>query len=366
MQDNNSSKIKRVGILTSGGDSPGMNSVISAVYKTFRGMNYEKDKDSSINHNSDKRQLELVLIKNGYQGLLDNEICEINSAWAKLIDLGVGMGGTIIGSSRCKDFESEEGRKKAFKILQDQKIETIIAIGGDGTFAGLQKLSELGIQCIGCPGTIDNDIAATEFTIGFDTALNTIIESIDKIRQTANSHSRIQIVEVMGRHCGDLAIHAAAATNAELVSTPELKIEEPELVETLKELVNKQKRSSIIIVVTELLYDIQKLAKKIEEATKKETRATNLGQVQRGGTPSAFDRYLATMIGIFAAEQLQKSTKDNWCIVLKENKLVAVEIQDIVTSQKDPKDPKKNLIRINAINKTLRLSGIIPKKLEKK
>lgn len=342
---------RRIGILTSGGDSPGMNNVINAVYKTFRGISHENSKSTT----ADKRPFELLLIKNGYKGIMTNDIHVIDSNWANLIDLGTEIGGTIIGSARFKEFEQEETRKKCIEILKSKKIEGLIAIGGDGTYTGLQKLSnESTIQCVGIPGTIDNDISSSEFTIGFDTALNTIVENLDKIRQTANSHNRIMIIEVMGRNCGDLALHSAAAANCDLVATKSLAIGEQSLIDIIKQLYAKKQRRSLLIVVAEHQYDVNKIAKIIEKDTECETRAVILGQIQRGGTPSAFDRYLATMMGIFAAERFVNSNKSSICIGLQDNKLVAIEIQDALNT------PSVN--KNNIANKILRLSGVIFKK----
>ncbi len=343
---------RRIGILTSGGDAPGMNNVINAVHKTFRGINHENSKSTT----GDKRPFELILIKNGYKGIMKNDIHVIDNNWANLIDLGTEMGGTIIGSARFKEFEQEETRKKCIEILKAKKIEGLIAIGGDGTYAGLQKLSnEGGIQCVGIPGTIDNDISSSEFTIGFDTALNTIVENLDKIRQTANSHARIMIVEVMGRNCGDLALHSAAAANCDLLATKDLGIGEQSLIDIIKQLHTKKQRRSLVIVVAERQYDVNKIAKIIEKDTECETRAVILGQIQRGGKASAFDRYLATMMGIFAAERFgNNSSKSSVCIGLQDNKLVAIEIQDALNTPTINKN--------NVANKILRLSGVIFKK----
>lgn len=349
---NETNKI-RIGILTSGGDAPGMNNVINGVFKTLRSMSFENSKADSI----DKRTFELVLIKNGYKGLFESDFQTINAQWMQLIDLGTQMGGTIIGSARFKEFENESTRKKCIDILRKENIKGLIAIGGDGTTAGLQKISvESGIQCIGIPGTIDNDVNSTEFTVGFDTALNTIVENLDKIRQTADSHSRIMIVETMGRECGDLALHAAAAANCDLVATKDLNILEPALIELIKQIHAKKQRRSMVVVVTENLYDVKKIAKVVEAETKCETRSVVLGQIQRGGTASAFDRYLATMMGVFAAERFVNSNKSSICVGLQGTRLVAIEIQDALNT---PKTLEKNSA---LATKVLRLSGVITKK----
>ena len=263
------------------------------------------------------------------------------------------MGGTIIGSARFKEFEEEETRKKAKKILDEFKIEALIAVGGNGTFTGLEKLSELGIKCIGIPGTIDNDVVSTDVTIGFDTALNTIVQAVDRIRETSDSHARISIIETMGRHCGDLAIRAAV--NCDLFATPDSpKIQEYELINVIRDLHFKQNLRSIVVLITENLYDVKKLAKNIEQELKIETRATVLGQIQRGGAPSAFDRYLGTMMGIFAVEQIEKKGNSSAIIGLSGNKLTVIPIQVALNIPK--------VDRFNAIYKILRLSGIFYKR----
>lgn len=346
-----SSKKRRIAILTSGGDAPGMNNVINAVYKTIKAINSEKQTSKNLNP-EEKRPLELLLIKNGYKGILEKEIYEIDDHWKELITISTKIGGTIIGTARFKSFEEEETRKKAKKILDEYGIEALIAIGGNGTFIGLQKLSELGIKCIGIPGTIDNDVVSSDITIGFDTALNTIVEAIDRIRETSDSHSRIAIVEVMGRHCGDLAIEAGV--NADIIATPDNpKIQEHELINIIKDLHNKQKLRSIVVLVTENLYDVKKLAKNIEQELKVETRATVLGQVQRGGAPSARDRYLATMMGMYAVKQIEKKSNSSAIIGLQGNKLTSMPIQVALNM------PKAD--RFNAISNILFMSGIIYK-----
>lgn len=344
-------KIRKIAILTSGGDAPGMNNVISAVYKTIKALNSEKQANKNLSP-EDKRPLELVLIKNGYKGIIDKEIYPVDDHWKELITISTKIGGTIIGTARFKSFEEEETRKKAKKILDEYGIEALIAVGGNGTFAGLQKLSDLGIKCVGIPGTIDNDIVSSDVTIGFDTALNTIVNAIDKVRETSDSHSRIAIIETMGRYCGDLAIQAAV--NCDVVATPDSpKIQEHELINIVKDLHTKQKMRSIIILTTEHLYDVKKLAKNIEQELKVETRATVLGQTQRGGAPTAFDRYLATMMGIFAVEQIEKKGSSSAIIGLNGNKLSAMPIQVAMNM------PKAD--RFNTVSKILRLSGIFYK-----
>lgn len=345
-------KTRKIAILTSGGDSPGMNNVISAVYKTIKAINVEKQANKNLSP-EEKRPLELVLIKNGYKGILDKEIYEVDDHWKELIRISNKIGGTIIGSARFKNFEEEDTRKKAKKILDEFGIEALIAVGGNGTFAGLQKLSDLGIKCVGIPGTIDNDIVSSDITIGFDTALNTIVNAIDRIRETSDSHSRISIIEVMGRYCGDLAIQAGV--NCDLIATPDNpKIQEHELINIIKDLHTKQNLKSIVVLTTEHLYDVKKLAKSIEQELKVETRATVLGQIQRGGSPTAFDRYLATMMGICAVELIEKKGNASSVIGLSGDKLSVMPIQVALNMPK--------VDRFNSISKILRLSGIFYKR----
>ncbi|MDQ7983146.1 MAG: ATP-dependent 6-phosphofructokinase [Spiroplasma sp.] len=345
-------KKRKIAILTSGGDAPGMNNVINAVYKTIKAINSEKQTNKNLSP-EEKKPWELLLIKDGYQGILKKEIFEIDDHWKESIINSIKIGGTIIGSARFKSFEEEETRKKAKKILDDFGVGILIAVGGDGTFTGLQKLSELGIQCIGIPGTIDNDVISTDIAIGFDTALNSIVEAIDRVRDTSNSHSRISIIEVMGRHCGDLAIRAAV--NCDLVATPgNPKIPEHELINIVKDLHHKQNLKSIVVLVTENLYDVKKLARNIEQELKVETRATVLGQIQRGGAPTAADRYLATMMGIFAAEQIEKKGNSSIIIALRGNQLEPLPIH-VALSMSRPE-------RVAAVSKILRLSGIFYRK----
>lgn len=345
-------KKRKIAILTSGGDAPGMNNVISAVYKTIKALNSEKQANKNLSP-EEKQPFELMLIKDGYKGILAKEIYEVDDHWKELIRISNKIGGTIIGSARFKSFEEEETRKKAKKILDEYGIEALIAIGGNGTYTGLQKLSELGVKCVGIPGTIDNDIVSSDVTIGFDTALNTIVAAVDRIRETSDSHARISIIEVMGRYCGDLAIQAAV--NCDLVATPDNpKIQEHELINIIKDLHSKQNLRSIVVLTTEHLYDVKKLAKNIEQELKVETRATVLGQTQRGGAPSAFDRYLATMMGIYAVELIEKKGNASSVIGLNGNKLTAMPIQVALSM------PKPD--RFNAISKILRLSGIFYKR----
>lgn len=242
--------------------------------------------------------LETYIIKDGYLGLYNNWIEKVDSFFADGI---ISRGGTAAGSARFPEFQEEEIREKAIKNLKDKKIEALVVIGGDGSYKGAQRLSEMGINCIALPGTIDNDISSSEQTIGFDTALNIIVDSIDRIRDTSQSHSRCTIIEVMGRHCGDLALYGGIAGGADIVSIGGNPLSEEDIIEKVTKL--KGIVRSVVVVVSEHLYDsVHELAKKVQEASGFETRASVLGHIQRGGKPTAMDRFRAFTMGIRAVE----------------------------------------------------------------
>ena len=278
--------MKRIALLTSGGDSPGMNAAVRAIVKTCLFYNIVP-----------------VGIRDGYKGMVQKDLFEM--AYAD-VDNIIHTGGTILGSSRCLEFLDKSTRSLAIDNLKENKIDGLIVIGGDGTFTGATVLSsEMGIPVIGIPGTIDNDIYGTDHTIGYDTALNTVINAVDKIRDTASSHHRIFFIEVMGRHAGFIAINAALASGAESVLIPE---EVPDLNKLVAQIQgqNKGKRSSIIIVAEGeqeggSLELINKVSPMLEGF---DLRPTVLGHIQRGGSPSAFDRILATRMGSYAVELL--------------------------------------------------------------
>lgn len=289
----------KIAILTSGGDAPGMNAAVRSVVRT--GIANGK---------------EVYGIHNGYYGLYHNQIEKLSTHSVSNI---INRGGTILGSARFPEFKDEEIRKEAIKNLDKLGIEALIVIGGDGSFMGAKKLSEMGYPCIGIPGTIDNDTPSSDFTIGFDTALNTIVEAIDKLRDTSDSHKRCSVVEVMGRDAGDLALWAGIASGAEFTLTPEINFDIDQIIEKIKS--DKVKgKTHFIIVVAEGLKITSELTQKIEEETEIETRATILGHVQRGGTPTAFDRVLAARMGSYAVELLLEGQGAR-CIGIVDNKL---------------------------------------------
>lgn len=301
-------KMKRIGVLTSGGDSPGMNAAVRAVVR------------KAIYHN-----VEVYGIYNGYSGLINGKIekLEIGSVG----DI-IHRGGTKLYTARCPEFKTVEGREKGIENLKKFGIEGLVVIGGDGSFMGAKKLTELGFPCVGVPGTIDNDIPGTDFTIGFDTALNTVIDAIDKIRDTATSHERTYVVEVMGRHAGDIALWSGLAGGAESILIPEADYDMDEIIARLRRGHERGKKHSIIIVAEGVGSGVE-FGKRIEEETSLETRVSVLGHIQRGGSPSAFDRVLASRLGAYAVELLLEG-KGGRCVGIQSNDLVHHDILDIL------------------------------------
>lgn len=271
----------KIAVLTSGGDAPGMNAAIRAVVRTA--LHYD---------------MEAYGVMNGYRGLVDGDIRQLQRNDVGMI---LNRGGTILGSARLDEFRQPEVRQKAVDNLKAFGIDALVTIGGDGTYRGAADLCDMGVNCIGLPGTIDNDLACTEYTIGFFTALNTAIDCIDKLRDTSFSHQRCTVVELMGRHCGDLSIFAGVASGSEIVITEETGFDKKAVLETIRK-AKLMKKRHMIVVVAEHMLDVFALAKDIEDYTGYETRATVLGYVQRGGTPAAFDRILASKMGSFAVE----------------------------------------------------------------
>ncbi|MYL34140.1 6-phosphofructokinase [Pontibacillus yanchengensis] len=296
--------MKKIGVLTSGGDAPGMNAAIRAVAR------------KCIYHN-----VEVYGVYYGYQGLIEGHIEKMELGSVGDI---IQRGGTTLYTARCPEFKTEEGRAKAIEQLNAHGIEGLVVIGGDGSFMGAKKLTELGYPCIGVPGTIDNDIPATDFTIGFDTALNTVIEAIDKIRDTATSHERTYVIEVMGRNAGDIALWAGLADGAETIIIPEVNDSFDDIVERLNRGHERGKRHSIIIVAEGVGSGFD-YGKRIQEATELETRVTVLGHTQRGGSPTAFDRVLASRLGAQAVDLLLEG-KAGRMVGIQNNQLVDHDI----------------------------------------
>jgi 6-phosphofructokinase 1 len=296
--------MKKIGVLTSGGDSPGMNPAIRAVVR------------KAIYHD-----LEVYGIYGGYAGLISGNI--------KKLELGsvgdiIHRGGTMLYSARCPEFKNKDVQQKGIEQLIAHGIEGLVVIGGDGSYRGAKALTEQGYPCVGIPGTIDNDIPGTEFTIGFDTALNTVIDAIDKIRDTATSHERTFVIEVMGRDAGDLALWAGLAGGAETVLIPEENYDMNEIADRLRKGHERGKKHSIIIVAEGVCSGID-FGKELKEKTNFDTRVSVLGHMQRGGSPSAFDRVLASRLGAKAVELLIEG-KGGRAVGIEKNAVVDYDI----------------------------------------
>ena len=296
--------MKTIGVLTSGGDAPGMNAAIRSIVRAaaYMGMTVKG-------------------IKRGYNGLIENNIVDLDIRSVSDI---IQRGGTVLYTARCPRFTTEEGMQEAIKNCKVNGIEGLIVIGGDGSFRGARDLSLRGIPCIGIPGTIDNDIPSTEYTIGFDTAMNTVVELVDKLRDTACSHERCSVVEVMGHGAGDIALQSGLAVGATAIIVPEIGFDLQNVIDKILE-TKKNGRNHFIIVVSEGLCDATQLAKLLQEATGIETRATILGHIQRGGNPTLRDRVVASKMGYAAVELLSKGV-GNRVIGLKDNKIVDYDI----------------------------------------
>jgi len=296
--------MRRIGVLTSGGDAPGMNAAVRAVVR------------KGIYHN-----LEVYGIYQGYQGLVEGNI--------KRLELGsvgdiIQRGGTTLFSARCPEFKTKEVQLQGIEQLKKHGIDGLVVIGGDGSYMGAKAITEHGFPCIGVPGTIDNVIPGTEFTIGFDTALNTVIDAVDKIRDTASSHERTYVIEVMGRNAGDIALWAGLAGGAETIIIPEQNFNMDDIVAKLKRGHDRGKTHSIIIVAEGVGSGVE-IGKQIEEMTSFDTRVTVLGHVQRGGSPTAFDRVLASRLGARAVELLLEG-KGGRAVGIEKNELVDYDI----------------------------------------
>ena len=280
-------EIKTIGVLTSGGDAPGMNAAIRAVVRK-----------ALVNG----KQVKGIL--KGYSGLLNEEIIDLS---ANDVSNTIERGGTILFTARCKEFMTEEGQKRGAEICRKHGIDGIVVIGGDGSFRGAQKLANLGINTIGVPGTIDLDISCTEYTIGFDTAVNTAMEAIDKVRDTSTSHERCSIIEVMGRNAGYIALWCGIANGAEDILLPEnYDYDEQKIINNIIENRKRGKKHHIIVNAEGVVHSAS-MARRIEAATGIETRATILGHMQRGGSPTCKDRVYASMMGAMAADLLSVS-----------------------------------------------------------
>ena len=306
-------EIKTIGVLTSGGDAPGMNAAIRAVVR--RGLS---------------KGIKMKGILKGYNGLLNEEIIDMTA-----VDVSdtIQKGGTILYTARCAEFRTEEGQKRGAEICKKHGIDGLVVIGGDGSFAGAQKLANLGINTVGVPGTIDLDIACTEYTIGFDTAVNTAMEAIDKVRDTSTSHERVSIIEVMGRNAGYIALWCGIANGAEDILLPEkYDYDEQKIINNIIENRKKGKKHHIIINAEGIGHS-QAMAKRIEAATGIETRATILGHMQRGGSPTCKDRVYASTMGALAVDVLLEG-KTKRGIGYKNGEYVDFDINEALAMQK--------------------------------
>ena len=300
--------LRKIGILTSGGDSPGMNAAIRATTRAALASG-----------------IEVVGIKDGYRGLYKGQFIPFT---AKSVSETIAKGGTILGSARLPEFKDEEVQLKAIENMKANNIDALVVIGGDGTYRGADALCKKGVNCIGLPGTIDNDVEGTDYTIGFDTALSTIVECVDKLRDTSNSHHRCSIVEVMGNRCGDLAIYSGISCGAEILITPETGYDEEAVLEKLKYLAAQGKNHAIVIV-SENVCDVKALADKVTRVSGFAGTATILGHIQRGGSPSPSDRVLASRMGAKAVELLVAGVSGH-CVGIKNNEIISYPLEECV------------------------------------
>ena len=323
-------KVTRIGVLTSGGDSPGMNAAIRAVVRT------------GIYHG-----LEVFGVMRGYQGMIEDDIFRMESRSVANI---IQRGGTILKTARCKEFFEPEGRKKAYNNLKGRGIDGLVIIGGDGSFRGAVKFSqEFDIPCVGLAGTIDKDINGTDFTIGFDTAVNTAVEAIDKIRDTMDAHDRIFIIEVMGRDAGYIALHSGIATGAENILIPELKTDMNSIVASLLEKERRKKLVNLIVVAEGDEYgganEVQKILN--EKLPKAEIRVCILGHIQRGGSPSCIDRLIASRMGYHAVECLMEG-RHNVFVGILNNKMHYIPLENAVKNKAKISEEWMKIVKILA------------------
>ena len=301
-----------IGVLTSGGDAPGMNAAVRAVVRTAIAMG-----------------MKVKGICRGYNGLIEGDIIDLD---VRSVSDIIHRGGTVLYTARSPRFKTEEGMREAIDNCKKHGIEGIVVIGGDGSYRGARDLSLRGIPCVGVPGTIDNDISSTEYTLGFDTAMNTAMEMVDRLRDTSQSHDRCSVVEVMGRHAGYLALQTGIAVGATAILVPEIEFDIENVIKKIKE-TQKTGKKHFIIVVAEGVGGVEEIAKKIEEETGVESRATVLGHVQRGGNPTIRDRVMATEMG-YAAVKLLNEGIGNRVIGWKKGEIVNYDIYEALNMKK--------------------------------
>ncbi len=307
------SKVKKIGVLTSGGDAPGMNAAIRAVVRAARA-----------------RGIEVVGIRRGYAGLIAGDIMPMD---ARDVSNILQAGGTTLFSARSKEFCTEEGMQKAINVCRETGIEGLVVIGGDGSFRGAGELSAKGIPCVGVPATIDNDISSTDYTIGFDTCINCVVDMVDRIRDTMRSHERCSVVEVMGRHAGYVALHAGIATGATFVMVPEIPCSVVDVIKKIEE-GRRYGKTNFIVIVAEGVGHAEELSRYIQDTTGIVTRATILGHVQRGGSPTSRDRVLASQYGNLAVELLAAG-KSNRVVGIKNDALVDFDLHEALAMKKE-------------------------------
>ncbi|KAB7530465.1 6-phosphofructokinase [Flagellimonas olearia] len=326
------SEIKKIGVFTSGGDSPGMNAAIRSVVRTCAYL-----------------KIECIGIYRGYQGMIEGDFKTLD---ARSVNNIINKGGTILKSARCEEFRTKQGRQKAYDQLVKEGIDAFVVIGGNGSFNGAMLFNqEFGFPVMGIPGTIDNDILGSSYTIGFDTAINTVVEAVDKIRDTASSHNRLFFVEVMGRDVGHIALNAGVGAGAEEILIPELNLGLERLVESLKRSKKSGKSSSIVIVAEgdKIGKNVFELKEYVEEHLPiYDVRVSVLGHMQRGGNPTCFDRVLASRMGVKAVESLLEG-KSNFMVGIKDTKLVLTPIAEAIKAHTEI---DQELIRVSDIMTT--------------
>ncbi len=310
----------RIAVLTSGGDAPGMNAAIRAVVRTGEIYGHE-----------------VIGVKDGYKGLVEGDFVTLNH---QSVSGMLSRGGTFLGTSRLPEFKEASVRQTAIEKLKENNIDALVTIGGDGTYHGAVELSKSGVKTIGLPGTIDNDIAGTDYTIGFATAVETIVDAIDKLRDTSNSHQRVSIIEVMGRRCGDLAVVSGICGGAEYIITPENPVDKNQMIEQIKKYKDEGRRHAVV-VVTEKLFDVHALAKEISELSGFSSRATVLGYIQRGGNPCPDDRILGSRMGAYAVELLNDDIH-GVCVGVRDNRMIHLPFANIL----DQHRPKSELYKL--------------------
>lgn len=320
--------IKKIGVLTSGGDAPGMNAAVRAVARVgaYHGI-------------------KVIGVRRGYNGLINGELEELTPRSMSNV---IQRGGTILQTARCMEFKTPEGREKALNIARVFGLEGLVVIGGDGSFMGAKLLCDAGLPTIALPGTIDNDISCSDYTIGYDTCLNTVVDAVDKIRDTTSSHERCSVIEVMGRNAGYIALESGIACGADVILIPEKEWDfDNDVLRPILETRQRGKRHSIIIVA-EGVGGVIEMAKKIEAKTGIESRASILGHLQRGGSPTVRDRVMASEMGVKAVELLMEG-KQNRIVCIQNNKIVDIDIEEGLAMQKNVSDEQVQLAKMLAI-----------------